>query len=319
MSRVRVRIFLSALLLASPAAVPETRSDPARPSILPAALTHPANFPEQSARSNEKWGSVLADIARHLPSDRRYQDAYSRYMQAGDLVTAGHEWTHFLNEYLTLKSGGGTSAYYLLGNNYVTLADPDGLRGHVPRIPCSLRGDLYDLYLVQNAGNARIDPLYLFDEWAAYTNDVAVAVDQLESGKPLNRFDRRIIQPRTAANVLEFMFYGYAVGMSVKEHDPRYYRSEEGNKLRGFIRLNARRSMDIYRKGLQHDELSRGEFAQPLAHAPFPTFLRHRGDVRWVRNELGGDLVNTLAEVEASSVSAWSARGSLHLTRNDAR
>src|SRR5205814_1315746 len=112
------------------------------------------------------------------------------------------------NEVLTLKAGVNKSAYYLLDGRYVTLADPEGLRGFLPHIPASLRGELYDLYLVENGGNARVDPLYLFDEWSAYTNDVTLAVDQLGAGKPLNTAHRGAVQPHTAGNVLEFMFYG---------------------------------------------------------------------------------------------------------------
>lgn len=252
------------------------------------------SFPEQTGRTSGNWGGVLTDIARHLPNDRTNQDAFAKYTQAGDLVTAGHEWTHFLNAYLSCRSGVGMSCYYLLSNRYVVLRIPEGMRGIVPNVPASMRSELYDLYCVQNSSNARVDPLYLFDEWTAYTNDVTVAVDQLDNGKPLNPFESRAIQPQTAGNVLEFMFYGFAVGMTVKAYDPGYYASPEGQKLREFIRWNAQRSLEAYGKALLREEISHGD----SRHASLMRNFRNSADTAemrtWVRKDLGEDFANRL-------------------------
>jgi len=257
----------------------------------PGCLRH---HPEQTVRSSERWGSVLTDIARHLPASARYEDAFQRYTRAGDLVTAGHEWTHFLNEYLSSQSGNDLSAFYVLGSRYFVLSIPRKLLGIVPEVPRTLRGELYDLYLVQNSGNARVDPLYLLDEWTAYSNDVTIAVDQLSEGKSLNPFHPEAIQTMTAGNVLEFTFYGFALGMAVKKHDPAYYASEEGQKLRDFIAFNARRSMEIYGQALQRSELSDGD-SRNL------TMMRHFRDAAdtatmraWVATDLGEDLAGLL-------------------------
>lgn len=271
---------------------------------LAACLPYLKHLPEQAARSGRDWGRVLTDIARRLPTSRRYQDAFQRYIRSGDLVTAGHEWTHFLNEYLASISGVNRSAFYLLDGRYMTLACPERMRGIVPNVPDSLRGDLYDLYLVRNGGNARVDPLYLFDEWTAYINDVTIAVDQLDQGKPLNPFSPSAIQTKTAGNVLEFMFYGFAVGMAVQKHDPGYYSSEEGKRLRDFITLNAERSLDAYARALRWEELSRGD----TRHAELTRRFRSASDTSemraWVKRELGVDLDTALGRSVALAASS---------------
>ena len=272
--------------LSKPLMHPSTSAPPAHSDLMA--------FPGQTTRSSREWGTVLTDIARHLPDQERYQDAFRRYIEAGDLVTAGHEWTHFLNEVLTLKAGVNRSAYYLLNGRFMTLTDPEGLRGYLPRIPASLKGELYDLYLVQNGSNAKVDPLYLFDEWSAYTNDVTLAVDQLEEGKPLDSNHRGAVQPHTAGNVIEFMFYGFAVGMAVREHDRAYYNGPEGSKLREFIVLNAERSIGIHEKAMCHSELSKGDQRnEDLIHS-FRTSPDTAEMRNFVKRELGGEIADVL-------------------------
>ena len=255
-------------------------------------------FPEQNQRSSRNWSPALTDIARHLPAGAEYQEAYRRFTQEEDFVTAGHEWTHYLNDYLR---GNDKTGYYLMGNKFMTLADPKKMFGIVPDVPVSLRGKLYKLYLVQNRESAQFDPLYLFNEWTAYANDVTVAVDQLAEGKPLNPFRPDATQPYTAGNVLEFTFYGCAVGMAVKEHDPEYYAGEAGQRLREFITFNALRSLEVYNRALKRQELNQDDTRIPKLLSDF----RHSADTAemraWVKADLDKDLADTLLGVERTA------------------
>lgn len=291
MTRKSLLLVFTAIALALPVYADRKPAVPPRP----VARSAPANptFPEQTTRSSDAWGRTLTDIARHLPATPRYEDAFRRYTRAGDLVTAGHEWTHFLNEHLGLQAGSGKSCYYVLNNRFITLSDPERLRGIVPHVPASLRGNLYQLYLVDNRSNAAVDPLYLFDEWTAYANDVTVAVSQLNEGKLLNPFDRRAVQTQTAGNVLEFTFYGFAVGMAVKQYDLPYYTSAEGAKLREFITFNARRSMEIYRRALLRPELSQGDRRNAALLNNFRAAADTAAMRAWVRADLGDDIAST--------------------------
>jgi hypothetical protein len=256
-------------------------------------------FPEQNQRSNKNWSPALTDIARHLPAGAEYQEAYRRFTEDYDLITAGHEWTHYLNAHLCERE---TTAYYVMGNKYITLAVPKKLRGILPDIPASLRGHLYQLYFVEHGlVSSRFDPLYLFNEWTAYANDVTVAIDQLALGKPLNPFMPDATQPHTAGNVLEFTFYGCAVGMAVKKHDPQYYASEAGQRLREFITFNARRSLEVYGKALRRVELNQDDARNPKLLRDF----RHSADAAemraWIKADLDKDLANALLGAEGTA------------------
>lgn len=323
----KIGVVLSALFLAGSTAAASTQQGPmvTRSAAGPAKQVEVANFaegpasrrvasspkslkkyPEQNQRSNRNWSPALTDIARHLPAGAEYDGAYRRFTEDYDLVTAGHEWTHYLNAYLCER---GAAAYYLMGNKYITLAVPQKLRGILPDVPASLRGNLYQLYFVQTGlVSSRFDPLYLFNEWTAYANDVTVAIDQLALGKPLNPFMPDATQPNTAGNVLEFTFYGCAVGMAVKKHDPQYYASEAGQKLREFITLNAVRSLEVYRKALKRVELNQDDARNPKLLSDFRRSADTAEIRAWVKADLDKDLANALLGVE-SSADSGAARG----------
>jgi len=303
MSRALTTVVALSLFGSSVASGKDLSAEPAPDRSL-TSLVQPAvilpiqlqNHREQNRRSGRDWGRVVTDIARHLPADRACQDAYRRYTTNDvDLVTAAHEWTHFLNGYLSRP---GYSAYYLLDGRYITLADPEGLRGILPNIPGSLRGVLYELYLVENRNNARIDPLYLLDEWTAYTNDVVAAIAQLDEGKPLNPFCHAATQPETAANALEFTFYGFAVGMAVKEHDPRYYAGRQGKKLREFIAWNAQRSIQAYAQAVQRPQLANDDSRNGGLIRSFRNSADTAAMRAWVASDLTPQVGNLLQNVD---------------------
>jgi hypothetical protein len=307
-----ITFILSTLLLVHPAATinePQGSArprSPARPanassSVRPApspADRKPAStdlrlghFPEQNRRSDHNWSPALTDIARHLPAGAEYDEAYRRFTQDFDLVTAGHEWTHFLNAYLCQTD---KTAYYLMDNRYTTLAVPKKLRGHLAEVPDCLRGKLYELYFVTARDNAKIDPLYLFNEWVAYTNDVTVALDQLARGKILDPFMPNATQPLTAGNALEFTYYGCAVGMAVQKYDPEYYAGPAGQQLRAFIAFNALRSLDVYQKALKRIELNQDDTRNPKLLSDFRRSAETAAMRAWIKSELSVDAAGAL-------------------------
>lgn len=143
-------------------------------------------------------GKVLGDIESKMPSGHPYSDS--------DRITWGHETTHGINANVrnaNFVSGKVFNAFYVLEGKALLLEEPKlKIQDAAPNVPSSLRGDIYKLYMVDQATNAMESqasdcsnmcqlayadeitatgwndrPLYLFDEWVSYQNGTAVRND----------------------------------------------------------------------------------------------------------------------------------------------
>lgn len=145
---------------------------------------------------------TLADIESRMPAGHVYRD--SRH------VTWAHETTHGLNARLrnqrvelvrvhyALEGGvpnyyalprpagdydlnvslGNVNAAYCLEGRYLLLPEPSCRLSQIAQaVPQSWRGMSYQLYLVQQQRYWDGQPLYVLDEWTAYLNGLATALD----------------------------------------------------------------------------------------------------------------------------------------------
>jgi hypothetical protein len=201
-------------------------------------------FPAQNDESNPAWGNFLTDIARHLPS--RYGDQY----YSRDRITHAHETTHGINSHISnfLHRGRRRAYGFYVGNNRaVLLTGPRIKLSQVAAlIPQSLRGSRYRLYCIDQQKYFEDQPLYLFDEWVAYTNGAHAGVELAEN----NRLD----MPRNDALVgpMEFSIYALAVAVAAQEHDPEYLR--QNKQFREFLAHELRRASIIYKKGMKMEQ-----------------------------------------------------------------
>jgi hypothetical protein len=105
--------------------------------------------------------TILGDIESHLPAGHPYGDP--------DPVTTVHEGTHGINS--LLRNQYGMPCFYLLNNRFARIREPLITIDKVARrVPPSLRGSVYRLYLVQMQGYWNNQPSYILDEYVAYTN-----------------------------------------------------------------------------------------------------------------------------------------------------
>ena len=192
-------------------------------------------------------GPVLADIDSHMPAGHIYKD--------NDKITWGHETSHGVASRLRMngskffgannqihwngffvplkcghqvfKSNAGTNSFYLLNNRAITLDEPNTTIQAVAKlVPRSLRGGVYSLYMVQQAQSWGDTPLYIFDEWIAYSNGSAVRSDMK-------------IQKRgeTVQFMLEFNVYALCMAKSIKDDDA---------KLKTFLKWHLHRTMNLW-------------------------------------------------------------------------
>ena len=192
----------------------------------------------QRTSTDASWGAVLTDIVQHLP--RSYGDTYFD----ADTVTSGHETSHGIHSHIrnTMNdTGTRANGFYVLDGRACLVREPDMRKSDVAAyIPPALRWSRYGLYIT---GSSDWDdtPLYVWDEWVAYTNGSAVGVDRSEAG--LWRSGWR----GTVDGTIEFTVYAMAVGMAAEARDPGYF-TREPNFL-AFLVWNARRAIRLFRAG----------------------------------------------------------------------
>lgn len=118
-------------------------------------------------------GEVLGDIESRMPKGHQYRD--------NDKITWAHETTHGINANVrnaNFISGKKINCFYVLNGKALLLEEPNfTLKQVSPTIPQTLRGDIYNLYMIKQADNWNDRPLYTFDEWVAYQNGTATRND----------------------------------------------------------------------------------------------------------------------------------------------
>ena len=172
------------------------------------------------SQPNTSLGKVLSDIDSHLQAGHIYRDS--------DKVTWGHETTHGINSRIRNEAGGNVNGFYVLENRGVVIPEPNTTVSAVAKVvPQSLRGMSYNLYLVQQAGSWNSRPLYIFDEWTAYTNGSEVRLDlKIQS------------RAETVQQMLEFDSYAMCVAMVTNCQEPQF---------KNYLTWNLERSMRLYK------------------------------------------------------------------------
>lgn len=202
-------------------------SRPSLPPVLPPVIrpVEPVWTEYLPQRQVTHLGIVLSDIESHLPENHIYRDE--------DKVTSVHESSHGIASDLRQKyhqSEKPINAFYCLNNKAVIIEEPNiHISDVAERVPLSLRGGTYSRYLTQSP-DWENQPLYLADEWIAYTNGAAARKD-------FGIKDRA----ETVTFMLEFDIYAITLAMTVQELDPAY----DDRQLKAFLVWNIERSMAI--------------------------------------------------------------------------
>jgi hypothetical protein len=196
--------------------------------------------PYAAVANNESGDTLFADIANHCAK-------WSYYRVAGSKCSSAHEATHGINSDLRNAAGGNVNAFYLGQNRSIVIPEPSTRkRDSVQFIPESFRKSRYSLYVTgQNEWDS--SPLYLFDEWSAYSNGASAAIDLVKH----NAFDEK--GTGVIDGTVEFIAYGLATAMAADK------AGVLSDQLKAFTAFMVRRSMNAYFSGKDASLLGFGE------------------------------------------------------------
>ena len=159
-------------------------------------------------RNVNNLGRVLNDIDSHMPAGHQYRD--------GNKITWAHETTHGINADVRNKhyqpNQRRVNAFYVLNDRAAVITEPPiTIAQMADMVPQDLRGPSYQLYLVQQRRDWNNEPLYLMDEWTAYTNGT-------ECGRELNAqgWDFELLQAHN------FNVYCLYLAKAIQERCPDY-------------------------------------------------------------------------------------------------
>jgi hypothetical protein len=167
-------------------------------------------------------GEVLSDIDSHLPAGHSFR--------AANRITWAHETTHGIDA--EIRNRHKTAGFYVLKDRAVLVPEPKTTLSAVAQaIPAGWRGQNYQLYLIRQQQHWDKEPLYVFEEWVAYTNGAAC---------------RKDLGMKDGSSEVEFAcdFVGYALCLAkkVKEDCPGY----DDAQFKAFLTWNCERLMGMY-------------------------------------------------------------------------
>jgi hypothetical protein len=239
-------------------------------------------FPPQKNKTDPgTWGVNLTDIENHLPA------SYGSQYYHQNPAIHGHETTHGINAHLRNTFGKpGDNGFYVLKDRAIILAEPSMKKSQVAaHVPQSLRGSRFSLYITgQTAWDN--EPLYIFDEWVAYTNDSFVGVELAKAGKWTYGWTDGV------AGTLEFCAYATATALAIEKNDPGYFTKTP--QFLEFFAWQLQRAMDIFREGKDLKDFTydkQDQFYQTLQTAsdaaPLRTFISKRFGSTFMQQVLG--------------------------------
>lgn len=220
--------------------------------------------------------SVYGDVLSHS-AERAFGNKYGR-------ATNVHETAHGIHSYLRNHysgSGHNFNGFYCLGGKAVLIEEPNIRKRRVAEfVPQSLRSYRFQTYIVGQMAWDEI-PLYILDEWTAYTLSGMANVEDVANGVYSGGWTDGV------SGCLEFSIYSVALCMAVKEHDPSYWNSNQ--QFRRFVILMLRQAREAYMIGHVMDEFKWDKQDQ-LLHAfltneeckPMREFIRTHLDEVWL-------------------------------------
>jgi len=272
-----------------PKTIPDNQENlpqsPAKPA--PAPVPTWTSFPK--LRSVNNLGNILNDIESHMPVGHVYRDS--------NKVTWAHETTHGINSRIRMqmRTDRNINGFYSLEDRAAVIEEPrTTMRRVAARIPSDLQGPSFNLYLVEQRAFWDDTPLYLFDEWVAYTNGS-------ECGRELNAsgWYYELLQAHN------FNVYCIYLAMEIQETCPDY----DDRQFKSYLMWNIERT---FRLAAAFDPAQARQLppertalikAEDYHFGPRRHVCRHPEDVtgRWWRDDPTQSALEYSAKVKTSA------------------
>ena len=174
----------------------------------------------------------------------------------------------------------------MLHDRAAFVAEPKMHKADVaPEVPTVLQGDRYATYVT---GQTEWDdaPLYLYDEFVAYTNGAEVGVGQVQQNLYTGQWTDAVMGP------LEFVAYAIATVKAASVKDPPYYATN--TQFLCFTAWTIQRAMHLFDEGRvmtqfawQHqDDYAATLRTDPTAE-PLRAFARQTWGATWTQAVIG--------------------------------
>jgi hypothetical protein len=178
----------------------------------------------------------FSDILRYCPDS--FGGGHSRTTQA-------HENVHAINSsvrnHIFSIGRKRANAFYCGKGKAIIIENPSFRLRHVSNfLPKVLRGNRYNLYLVEQLKHWDDTPTYLINEWSAYVAGAETGVEDFKNGLPKEKSD-------IVCGSLEFSVYCVALCMATKEYDQDYWESDK--RLKHSVNYFLIRTEKVYFSG----------------------------------------------------------------------
>jgi hypothetical protein len=185
-------------------------------------------------QENSVYGDVLSH-SRSIP----YGDQHGRYTNVHETAHSIHN--ELRNEYKKLLKNNRLNAIYLLNSQAALVSDPHiSIKNIQPYIVLPLRSTRYKLYFEKQLIFWNEYPTYILDEWNCYILGAECAVDDFLQKKPIEKTN-------ILSGALEFSIYSLAMCLTIKDHDPDYWKSN--TQFKSLIKYNLMRSNRVLELG----------------------------------------------------------------------
>jgi hypothetical protein len=129
-------------------------------------------------------GGSLGDIDCQLQAGHIYRD--------NDKVTWAHETCHGINARIRQEFG-KPNGYYLLKNKAFIIESPKITLAQIANaVPKEKRGQIYQLYMIDQQRYWNGDPLYVLDELSGYVSGCLAGLDYNLEHRTLDSFERAL-------------------------------------------------------------------------------------------------------------------------------